>query len=89
VLQYIAQNNENGKLEVINEEIDEANDPNDATACRAGREVANATLSHAVSEFAFYSAAKVIEKQAAANAEVHHFVEPKNFRKAFDHPDPT
>jgi len=51
--------------------------------------VANATLSHAVSEFAFYSAAKVMEKQAAANGEDHHFVEPKNFREAFDHPDPT
>jgi len=88
-LQYIVQSNENGKLEVIDEEINETNDPEDATACRAGREVANATLLHAVSEFAFYSAAKVIEKQAAVNGEDHHFVEPKNFCKAFNHLDPT
>ncbi len=80
-LQYIAQSNKNGKLEVINEEIDEADDPDDATACRVGREVANATLSHAVSEFAFYSAAKVIAKQAAANGEDHHLCSPRTFVK--------
>jgi len=82
-LKYIAQNNKNGKLEVIDEEVNEADNPDDTTACRAGREVASATLLHAVCEFAFYSAAKVIEKQAVVNGEDHHFVEPKNFCKAF------
>jgi len=88
-LEYIAHSKENEKLKVIDEEVDKDNDPDNATAYRAGREVANAMLSHAVSKFAFYSAAKVIEKQAAVNGEDHHFVEPKNFCEAFDHPRPT
>jgi len=89
VLKYIARSKKNEKLEVINEEINEDDDPDNATASRVGREVANAMLLHAMSEFAFYSAAKVIEKQAVTNGEDHHFVEPKNFHEAFDHLDPV
>jgi len=87
-LKYIAQSNKNGKLEVIDEEVDKVDGPNDATTCRVGREVANVMLSHAVSKFSYYSTAKDIEKQAVTNGEDHHFVEPKNFCEAFDHPDP-
>jgi len=88
VLKYIACSQKNEKLETINEEVNENDAPEDATISRAGREVANGTLSHAVSEFTFYSAAKVVEKQAVMNGEDHHFVKPKNFCKAFDHLDP-
>jgi len=87
-LEYIACSQKNKNLEMIDEEVNEDDAPEDATTSRAGREVANATLSHVVSKFAFYSIAKVIEKQAAQNGEDCHFVEPKNFCEAFDHPDP-
>jgi len=88
-LGYIARHSKNEPLDPIDEELDEDFDPNDATASGAGREVASASLSHAASEFAFYSAAKAIEKQTNKNGEDHHLVEPKNFREAFDHPDPA
>jgi len=78
-VEYIACSQKNENLETINEGFNEGDVPEDATTSRAGREIANATLSHAVSKFAFYSTAKVIEKQAAKNGEDHHFVETKNF----------
>jgi len=87
-LKYIACSQKNKNLETIDEEVNEDNAPEDVTASRAGREVANATLLHAVSKFAFYSTAKVIKKQAAKNGEDHHFVEPKTFCKAYSHTDP-
>ncbi len=86
-LKYIACSQKNKNIETIDEEVNEDNAPEDATTSRVGREVANATLLHAVSKFAFYSTAKVIEKQAAQNGEDCHFVEPKNFCEAFDHLD--
>jgi len=78
-LEYIVHSQKGEKLDKIDEEVNEDNAPDDATTSRVGREVANATLSHAVSKFTLYSAAKVIKKQAAKNGEDHHFVEPKNF----------
>ncbi len=48
VLEYIACSQKSKKLEKINEEVNEDDTPEDATASRAGREVANAMLLHVV-----------------------------------------
>jgi len=89
VLKYIACSQKGENLARIDEEVDEDEATDDATASRVGREVANAMLSHVVSEFTFYSAAMVIKKQAARNGEECHFVEPQNFHEAYDHLDPV
>ncbi len=60
----------------------------DTTALRVGREVAGAMLLHTASEFASYTASRVIAKQTEEDEKRHQFVEPKTFCKAFDHPDP-
>jgi len=88
VLEYIARNQKGEKLVMIDEEVDDNDTVEDTTIYRVGREVANAMLLHVVSEFTFYSAAKVIKKQAVKNGEDHHFVEPKTFVKHTQPPRP-
>jgi len=83
--EYIARARRNAEDSEVNVNDDEEKADN---ASEAGREVANATLSHAPSEFAFYSAKEAIEKRKKEDGEEHHFVEPATFREAYDHPDP-
>jgi len=64
-------------------------DESDNNASEVGREVANAMLLHAPSEFAFYSVMKAIEKLRKDNGEMHHFVEPATFHEAYNHLDPV
>ncbi len=87
--QYVTRVRQKKDAEESEADEDKNEAKTDEDASGVGREVHDATLPNAPSDFAFYTAVQAVEKHKLENGDEQQILEPTTFREAYDHPDPV